>query len=338
MNSRNFQLRPLHLPEDYEAISRVLNQFWSEPTTAHKLREDDEKLYEVGETWKDENGQLQGYDRERQVAINEVGEIIGFVLSWRAPWTEPGFLCNTLVVDKQYRKQGAGTLLLQHVAKWGSNLGADSLISEIWDDDIEALRFVELRGFAIERRSFQSVLEIANYDDQLGLDIIQQLQAEGIRFLTLADESGDESELKLYELYKETLVDIPGYRGDVPDITEWRKWYLNVDGYQPDLVLIAAKDEEYIGVTHLLYNSQTEGMYHEYTGVSKQYRGRKVATALKILAAQLAKKRNARYVRTDNDSLNTSILSINHRLGFKPLRGSCRIIAPIDQVLRACYG
>ncbi|MBD0381809.1 GNAT family N-acetyltransferase [Paenibacillus sedimenti] len=329
----DFQFRPLQLPEDYEAIAKVLNQFWSEPTTAEKLKESDDKLYEIGRTWTDEKGLLQGYDRERLVATNEQGDVIGYAWSWRAPWTEPGYLCNTLVVDTKYRKQGVGHALLQHVAQWGSSLGAATLVSELWDDDADALRFVKQRGFTIERRSFQSVLEIASYDDQLGLDLLLQIQSEGFRFITLADQPGEESEHKLYELYKHTLVDIPGYLGDVPDFTEWRKWYLNVDGYQPDLVLIAVHDDEFIGVTHLLYNTRTQGMYHEYTGVRKTYRGKKIGTALKIQAAQLAKRLNARYVRTDNDSLNKPILSINHRLGYKPLRGHYRIIAPLDKAL-----
>ncbi len=78
---------------------------------------------------------------------------------------------------------------------------------------------------------------------------------------------------------------------------------------------------------------QTNGMYHEYTGVSRAYRGKKIALALKIKAVRLAKHGGASYLRTDNDSLNEPILKINRQLGYAPLRGSYRIIAPLDQVL-----
>jgi GNAT superfamily N-acetyltransferase len=328
------QLRPLQLPEDYGAIAKVLNQFWAEPTSAAKLQEGDEKLYQVGHTRIDENGLLVGYDRERLVAMNEHGEIIGYAGSWRASWTEPGCLCNTIVVAETYRKQGIGQLLLRHIVEWGSKLGATTFATEVWDDDTDALHFAYQRGFTIDRHSFQSVLEMNTYDEHAGLDVLHKLQQEGFRFLTLADEPGEESERKLYEIYKESLFDIPGYRGDVPNISEWRKWYLNIDGYQPELVILAAEEDKYIGVTHLLHNPQTKGMYHEYTGVCRSYRGRQIGLALKLLAAQVAKRRKAPYIRTDNDSMNKPILSINQRLGYTPLRGHYRIVAPLKQVLR----
>lgn len=46
-------------------------------------------------------------------------------------------------------------------------------------------------------------------------------------------------------------------------------------------------------------------MYHEYTGVGRDYRGRKIALALKMKTILLAKQRNAAYIRTDNESTNS---------------------------------
>lgn len=34
-------LRPLQLPEDYEQLAQLLNQVWSEPTTAENLHDAD---------------------------------------------------------------------------------------------------------------------------------------------------------------------------------------------------------------------------------------------------------------------------------------------------------
>lgn len=328
------QLRSLQLPDDYPQLAQVLNEYWAEPTTAEKLEEDDSKLYQVGKTSIDEAGRLVGYDRERQVAINDRGDIIGHGWCWRAPWTEPGYLYLTLVVAREYRGQGAGEQLLRHAAEWGDRLGASTLITEVWDDNPDALRFAARRGFTIERHSFQSVLSLEHYDRQIGADVLQQLEQGGIRFLTLSDEPGVESEQKLYEMYTATLRDIPGYLGDVPSMTEWRKWYLYPDGERPELVLIAADGDRYVGVTHLIQNKQTKGMYHEYTGVSEAYRGKQIASALKLLAIRLAKRHDAPYIRTDNDSLNEPILAINRRLGFQPLRGRYRIVAPLDLLLR----
>lgn len=329
----NYKLRPLRLPDDYEGIANLLNQYGSEPTTAVKLRDDDAKLYEVGHTWMDDNGLLAGYDRERQVAVTEEGKIVGYLWTWRAPWTEPGYLCNTLVVDRSHRKQGIGGLLLRHTVEWGKKIGATKLVTEVWDDDPDALQFAVSRGFEVERHAFQSVLDIGDHHKPVDSDVILKLEHEGIRLITLADAPGEESERKLYALYQETLVDIPGYMGEVPQIEEWKQWYLKVEGFAPEQVIIAAAGDRYVGVTNVLHNPQSNGMYHEYTGVSRNYRGKKIALALKIKAIELAHNRKADYIRTDNDSLNEPILAINRHLGYVPLRGSYRIIASLHDVL-----
>lgn len=326
-------LRPLQLPEDYEQLAQLLNQVWSEPTTAENLHDADKKLYEIGHTWMDENGLLAGYDRERQVAVNEQGDIVGYAWTWRAPWTEPGYLCNTLVVSEPYRKQGIGQLLLAHIGKWALKIGASTLITEVWDDNEDAIRFAKRHAFVIERHAFQSVLTLGDHDGAQQPQFPSMPDLGALRFLTLADEPGEESEQKLYEIYKETLVDIPGYLGEVPDFVEWRKWYLKVDGYAPEQVIIAADGDRFVGVTNVLLNPQTSGMYHEYTGVSRAYRGRKIAFALKLKAIELAQKHQAAYIRTDNDSTNAPILSINRKLGYVPLRGSYRVLAPLQEVL-----
>lgn len=321
-------LRSLQLPDDYEQLAALLNQVWSEPTTAQSLLEADQKLYEVGHTYMDDNGLLAGYDRERKVAVTADGEIAGYAWSWRAPWTEPGYLCNTLVVREAFRTQGIGQLLLQHIGQWALQIGASALITEAWDDQPASVRFAHNRGFVTERHAFQSLLKL---DQAYEVPVMPEIG--NLRFLTLADAPGEESELKLYELYKETLVDIPGFLGEVPEFSEWLKWYLRVDGYAPERVIIAADGDSYIGVTNVLHNQQTNGMYHEYTGVSRAYRGKKVAMALKIKAIQLATNQQAAYIRTDNDSTNQPILSINRKLGYVPLRGSYRLLAPLDQVM-----
>ncbi len=327
-------LRPLNLPEDYAALAELLNTHWSEPTTAARLEEEDGKLYEQGHTYLNADGLLEGYDRTRQAAVSDEGEIVGYVWCWRAPWTEPGYLNCTIVTAEAFRRQGAGDLLLRHAVEWGAGLGATAIYTDVWDDSADSLRFAEKRGFSTDRHAFQSVLELQHADWNSIDDgsITTRLEAEGIRFTTLADVPLEQGEQKLYELYQETLVDIPGFTGDIPHIDEWRKWYLKPEGYAPEQVIIATDGDIYVGVSNVLRNHTTNGMYHEYTGVRKEYRGRKIALALKIKALLLAKERHTPYMRTDNDSLNHAMLGINRRLGYQPLRGSYRLRADVAAV------
>lgn len=322
-------VRPLKLPEDYEGIAALLNALWSNPVTAKKLEEDDRKLYETGRTYFDDNGLLAGYDRLRLVAVTDEDRerIVGYVWIWRAPWTEPGQLNLTLTVEEKHRSQGEGQLLLNEAVGWALQRGASRIVAEIWDDDESSLLFAKNRGFVVERHAYQSELKLADtgqagvMDDTLLLD----LEKQGIGFKTLSELPGEQNERKLYEIYKETLADIPGFTGEVPGIDDWRQWYLKVEGYDPECVLIAVDGERFVGVTNVLHHPATNGMYHEYTAVSGAYRGRKIATGLKIKAIRLAASRGAAYIRTDNDSMNEPILRINRSLGYKPLRGLYRV-------------
>lgn len=339
---QQYELRPLKVPEDYEGLAQLLNTFFSEPISAQRLQEDDAQLYEVGSTYKDSNGLLAGYDRTRYVAVTEEGRIVGYVWSWRAPWTEPGYLNNTIVVSKECRGQGIGARLLRHLLQWGEGLGADKLVTELWDDDPAARRFAERRGFSIERHTFQSVLELAKAPSSVTKEtaLFERLAAEGIRISSLAEEGDNaENERKLYEVYRETLSDIPGFMGEVPELEEWRKWYLQVEGYAPERLLLAVdsqgEGERYAAVSNIPYKEATNGMYHEYTGVCRDYRGRKIAQALKIRAIQLAQQQGASYLKTDNDSLNAPILKINQGLGYVPLRGSYRVVGDLQAVKEA---
>ncbi|RIX51262.1 GNAT family N-acetyltransferase [Paenibacillus nanensis] len=328
-----FHLRPLRLPEDYAPLAELLNTHWAEPTSAEKLEDDDKKLYETGHTWKNEQGLLLGYDRSRVVAVNGQNDLWGYVWVWRAPWTEPGYVCMTLVVKPEVRKQGVGEALLRHAYDWADGIGASAFITEVWDDQPEALEFAKNRGFMVERQTYQSVLQLEPSASGLTVgDPEGLLQENGLKMLTLADEPSEENERKLYELSTATMRDIPGYLGDVPDFTEWKKWYLQVDGFKPELVFIAADDGRFVGMANVIHIAATNGMYHEYTCVDRAYRGRKIALALKQAAIREGLSRGAAYIRTDNDSMNAPMLHINRKLGYKPLRGNYRIIASMEKM------
>ena len=54
----------------------------------------------------------------------------------------------------------------------------------------------------------------------------------------------------------------------------------------------------------------------------RDYRGRKIAQALKVLAARYARAHGMKKIRTDNDSLNAPMLAVNRKLGYRPLAGT----------------
>jgi len=59
-------------------------------------------------------------------------------------------------------------------------------------------------------------------------------------------------------------------------------------------------------------------MYTMMTGIEPDYCGRKIALALKLLVIQCARKYEAAYLRTNNDSENAPMLAVNHSPGYRP--------------------
>ena len=62
-------------------------------------------------------------------------------------------------------------------------------------------------------------------------------------------------------------------------------------------------------------------MFNAFTGVRREYRGRGIALALKLLAIDFCCRSGAGRVRTNNDSKNAPMLAINRRLGYLPEPG-----------------
>lgn len=109
---------------------------------------------------------------------------------------------------------------------------------------------------------------------------------------------------------------------------------MELPGSRPEYVLIALDGDRYVGVAHLLHQTSTESMYHEYTGVDKAYRGRGIGFALKVSAVQLAKQLKIKYLRTNNDSLNHPMLHINRDLlGYKPVPGRYKMVKKLPNAL-----
>ena len=325
-----FTIRPIRMPDDYEAVAGLINLIASEPTTAELLIEEEQKI-PPGQLHYNEAGELMGWDRPKWVAENEQGQVIAYAIAWRAPWTEPGALSHTLIVHPTARGSGVGTALYNTLCQWAAEVRASKLVDYLRESDEASLGYAIRRGYEVERHIFESVLDLAKFEQSELFDTIRRAEQSGITFTTLADEPGEENERKLYEVYRETSPDIPGYTGDYPDFYQWRKWSIQLPGSNPAWVHIAKDGDRYVGVATLVQNEQTRAMYHEYTGVRSAYRGRHIALALKLLSIQSARRQDSPYLRTHNDSANKPMLRINRDiLGFRAEPGNYKMVRKLQ--------
>lgn len=314
-------IRPLDLPGDYPRLVELYNQVNPEPVTIELLKEGDSKIPPHSTLSRDAQRRLIGHIRHRVAAVDESGRMIGYGDSWRAPWSAPGKMWGSVIVDQSFTGQGLGARLADHVEGFAREQGATVFMSSIRDNRADSLRFVRSRGYAHHNHMFESTLTLSEFDDARFAGVVDGVKAGGIHFYTLADRPGEETERALWRLDCEASRDIPGFEEGDPEFKEWRKFALESANFRPDLAIIAADGDKPVGMTIMMFRGDQGGLYTGFTGVDKSYRGRKLALALKLLAVETARRHGAPYMRTNNDSRNAPMLAVNRKMGYVPAPG-----------------
>jgi RimJ/RimL family protein N-acetyltransferase len=196
------------------------------------------------------------------------------------------------------------------------------LMTEVRDNDSDSLAYAEKRDFKVSHHVFDSQLDVAAFDDSLFAGVIETVEAGGIRFFTLADTSGEEAERQLYVVNRTAVLDEPGSVGTFPTYESWRSIILESNWFRQESQFIAADGEMFVGLAGVYNDPETpETMFNGLTGVDRNYRGRNIALALKLLTIRYAQEHGAKVITTGNDARNAPMLAINRKLGYRPLPG-----------------
>ncbi|HLV80383.1 MAG TPA: GNAT family N-acetyltransferase [Chthonomonadaceae bacterium] len=308
-----FVLRPLDFERDLPRLARLTSLTESEPVTEEILRDRERKS--------DPNGVCQ-----RIVACSPTGEIVGYGSLLRRAYEAPGRFRIGIAVDPAWRGRGAGAALYDALNDLAGKQEARSLFAWVREGDAAGLRFAGRRGFAVDRHIFESALDVAAFDPAPFAGILAKVEAMGIHFFTFADTDGSEAaQRKLYELNTLTGMDIPGDEKEIP--RPFEQFARDVFGgywFRPDGQIFAADGERWVGMA-AVGETHPGIMVNMHTGVLREYRGRHIALALKLLALDFCRRRNAHTIRTNNDSQNVPMRRINARLGYLPEPGWFRV-------------
>ncbi|SRR5579884_421866 len=196
-------------------------------------------------------------------------------------------------------------------------------------DDERALRFLVQRGFQEDFRTWESVLDVERFDPSPWQGLEEQLRAQGIQIRSLAEIGDDPGrDRQIFELERDTMRDIPSppsvtsHREDLtPEQIEERfaryvERALHHPDRPPESFFVARRGGEYIGLSYFELDREHRIAEILMTGVTREYRGRGVGTALKVRGVRYACDHGYRTIITGNDTLNRPILAINDRLGF----------------------
>jgi GNAT superfamily N-acetyltransferase len=235
--------------------------------------------------------------------------------------TAPSRYRVNLLVHPDFRGRGAGAALLARLYEEATARGAVALNARARADQDAGLRFLRKAGFEEVHRMCGMLLHLAGLDLSPFYPITERLRAEGVAFGTLAEEQrrGAGWLERLHEVYTSAR---PGWPN--PDPT-WSESAMPPEHFAR-LADSSVKDPQRLWLAEA--GGRLVGFCGDFgTGVRPDFRGRGIATALKVLYVEHARRRGVQVVHSS--SANPALLAINRRLGYRPWYTEVRFVKPL---------
>jgi GNAT superfamily N-acetyltransferase len=212
-----------------------------------------------------------------------------------------------LVVDRGRRGRGVGRTLAAAVEEQLRSTAGAAVITFVRDDDTGSRAWAERRGFAVFDHTFESRLDLTRFDAAPHRWAVERAAEAG-----LAIEPCQDGE-RLHELVVALLPDVPAAALSTPSRAEFQRTVVDRAG---TFSLVARDGETLVGLA-IVVRSGTDGAWNWLTGVRPAYRGHGLARALKVAAAEEARRRGRRWLGAQNNAVNAPMLAVNDALGFR---------------------
>ncbi|MDF2630344.1 MAG: hypothetical protein K0R39_4175 [Symbiobacteriaceae bacterium] len=302
-----FVIRDAQAP-DYEAVATIHNLIYPEPVTADHLRDRDAKLMQEPDVIV-----------RRLVAVTPGGEVVGYGVSAHSRESTDASWYAWVGVHPDYRRQGAGQALADALEANARAHGGQKLTSQCRGEDEAAFAWAQRQGFAQERQRTESVLDLTTFDRSRFAGAVERAEASGLAFF-VSQEVPAEMLREVYETDLETGQDHPEFDGTTITYEQWlRHRERDTD---PQVYVFAMDGGRIAGFSVVRLPTQPgEGAYTNYTCVRRQYRGRGVALACKLLTIDQVMARGVAHMRTNNNPENGPMLAVNAKLGYRLVPG-----------------
>jgi RimJ/RimL family protein N-acetyltransferase len=122
----------------------------------------------------------------------------------------------------------------------------------------------------------------------------------------------------VWELERDVAPDMPWTNPiTIPEFEVYKKKIFSHPKFNPDSWFFILNGNKIVGMNNLWESEINKGIETGLTGVSREYRRKGVATALKHTGLTWAKNNGYESIRTDNVATNEGMLNINIQAGFK---------------------
>jgi GNAT superfamily N-acetyltransferase len=304
-------VRPASSDEDLAHVARIVSTVTPDiPTSVDEMR------------WQEEH-----YPGGRRFVAWLGGVPVGAGGAGRAYSYPADFpaLWGNLSVLPGHRRRGVGAALLAAISDVARTAGKTMLMGRTTADRVEAIEFLEHRGFVEHER--MKVVRL----DLVGAPAPAIEPPPGIEITSL----GARPDLVdgVYAVALEALPDIPGDGPMAPGtVEEFRVRDVDRASIPPGgfAVAVAAASGRVVGYANLMRVAGNPTVaWHGMTAVGRSWRGRGVASALKRATIAWAAANGIEALETANDTDNAPMRTVNERLGYRPLPDEVYFRGPV---------
>lgn len=239
-------------------------------------------------------------------------------------------------VARTHRGKGIGSVLLAVIVDEAVRRKAPRFLAGASAAHNDALEWATRRGFSEIGRRLESYIELERFDPIRFGARVDEVRGSGITLRTIAeildgrDAGAREAFIRaLYDAEAPMWEDIP-YPTPTPHwpYDRFRQMFFESGQIIEDASIVAYDGRIIAGLTMTAKRQPLDGSTW-ITGVGREYRGRGIATAIKVEALSRAKARGVRALVTTNDEPNKAMREINAKLGYQPLPARVQLEKPL---------
>ena len=234
-----------------------------------------------------------------------------------------GALNGGVGVMRAHRRKGLGAVLLEVIEVEARRRATPRILASADAAIPGAAEWAQRHGYREIGRRIESYVQVQTFDAAPFADAVARVTNSGLALRSLADVLAGRDEAGTERFWRELYdADAPMW-DDVPWATPtphmpWEKFRtLMVESGRliADATIIAMDGERIAGYTSTGKTGTDRG-YTYMTGTGRDYRGRGVATALKVAMLAAARRAGLQAMLTTNDEPNKAMRGINAKLGY----------------------
>ncbi len=248
-------------------------------------------------------------------------------LTWQhGPWSQlPERHCWIEVwLDRAHMDQELLTEMWRWLEQAAAEQGAWTLTAACGEDEPEMMRSLDGLGYEHERTDRVWSLDLRKHGSRINAEAAaarDRMNAGGVTLTSLADWKDADRYRKLHEANELMRKDVPHTSPVLPQSIDDFMDRVGSPNTPPERWWIALEGDTQVAHSYLSFPPIRGVVWTGFTGCLPRYRGRGIATAVKLQTLAQAIELGVPEVRTANDSENKPMLHINESLGYELIPG-----------------